>query len=260
MALVIGTVVFTILAWWGSTGLIVYAVRSFEAQHGAVIVGATVIAALGVAALVISAGSPSVGGAIAAFTGALLIWAFFETTFLLGWLTGPRRLPLPQGAAGFLRFKLAALTVIHHELALFGALLAMALALYAEPNHVAVMTFALLWVMRLLAKFILFLGARHSLSEMMPERLGYLQTYFRTDRTTWLFPVVLLVGAASVAFLIRTTFLAETPFMVTAQTLAATFLTLALAELIVLNLPLRDSALWGWALPKVRAVKSTHTV
>jgi putative photosynthetic complex assembly protein 2 len=255
MLLALATVAFAVLAWWGSTGLIVVAVRSFDQRHGAVIIGATVVAAIGVAALIMSADEASVGGAFVAFVGALLIWSFFEVTFLLGWITGPRRTPLPPGVNGLKRFNLAALTVIHHELAIAMALVMMALALKGVANHVAVMIFALLWVMRLLSKFILFFGARHSLSDLMPQRLNYLQSYFRTDRTTPLFPVVLVGGLVLFGLLARDAFGASSEFLMVAHTLAATFIALALAELVILNLPLRDSALWGWALPKIDAGK-----
>jgi putative photosynthetic complex assembly protein 2 len=243
---IIGTALIVTAAWWASTGLIVLAVRTFEAQRNAVIAVATVLAALGVAIVIITAGMATSLGAI----GALLIWMFFEVTFLLGWITGPRRDGLPPGVRGFARFRLAAETVIHHELALAAVLLVLALSVLGAANPVAVMIFALLWVMRLAAKFILFLGARHSLNDLMPERMVYLQTYFRTDRTTPLFPAVLIAGLAVFAFLAHGASAGSTPFMVTAHVLAATFLALALAELVFLNLPVRDSALWDWAVPK----------
>ena len=116
MALILGTFGLAILAWWGSTGLIVLAVRSFEQRHGLVMIGATFMAALGLVALIVSAGSATVAGAFTAFIGALLIWAFFETAFLLGWVTGPRKTPLPADVTSGQRFKFAAETVIHHEL------------------------------------------------------------------------------------------------------------------------------------------------
>jgi putative photosynthetic complex assembly protein 2 len=260
MLLAFATVAFAVLAWWGSTGVIVAAVRSFDQRHGAVIIGSALIAALGVAALILSAGEASVTSAFVAFVGALLIWSFFEVTFLLGWITGPRRIALPVGVTGFRRFTFAAQTVIHHELALAAALIIMALALKGAANHVAVMMFALLWVMRLLAKFILFLGARHSFSELMPERLAYLQSYFRTDRTTLLFPIVLVLGLVLFGLLARAAYGASSDFLMVAHALAATFMVLALVELVVLNLPLRDSALWAWAMPKIAPQKTINPV
>ena len=250
MTLILGTLGLAILAWWGSTGLIVLAVRSFEQRHGLVMVGATFMAALGLVALIVSAGSATVAGAFTAFIGALLIWAFFEVAFLLGWITGPRKTPLPLNVSSSQRFRFAAETVIYHELALVSTLAFLMLTMWGSANHVGVMIFALLWVMRLASKFILFLGARHSLSELMPPRLAYLQSYFRTDRTTILFPIVLVLGAVNLVFLARAAVLSDLPFFIVAHALAATFMMLALAELVFLNLPVRDSALWAWAIPK----------
>ena len=251
MALILGTFGLAILAWWGSTGLIVLAVRSSEKRHNIVMVGAAFMAALGLAALIASSGSTSSSGAFTAFAGALLIWAFFEVAFLLGWITGPRKTPLPANVNGIQRFKFAAETVIHHELALIGTLAFLTITMWGSANHVGVMIFALLWVMRLASKFILFLGARHSLSELAPPRLAYLQSYFRTDRTTVLFPIIMVLGVVNFIFLSRAAILSDVPFFIVAHVLAATFMLLALIELVFLNLPVRDSALWAWAMPRV---------
>ncbi|NJR13173.1 MAG: DUF3623 domain-containing protein [Phyllobacteriaceae bacterium] len=252
--LILGIAVLAIMAWWGSTGLIVLAVRRFEERHGVVMVGAAVIAAIGLAAIMLSADVRTANGAVMAFLGALAIWGFFEVAFLLGWITGPRRLPCPAGCTPFERFKFAAATVIYHEISLVVTLGLLALGLGAAANRVALMTFALLWVMRLAAKFILFLGARHSFSELMPTRMAYLQTYFRTDRTTVLFPLVLVVGLVALGAIVHALGAETEPYLVAAHTFAATFLALALTELLFLNIPLRDSALWAWALPRLENV------
>jgi putative photosynthetic complex assembly protein 2 len=250
MALVLGTFGLAILAWWVSTGLIVMAVRSSEQRHGMVMAVAALMAALGFTALMASANSVSGTGAFTAFAGALLVWAFFEVAFLLGWITGPRKTPLPDNVTPRQRFRFAVQTVIHHELALIGTLLFLTVTLWGSANHVGVMIFALLWVMRLASKFILFMGARHSLSELAPPRLAYLQSYFRTDRTTILFPIVMASGTVVLILLARAALVSDVPFFIVASVLAATFMLLALAELAFLNLPVRDSALWAWAMPK----------
>jgi putative photosynthetic complex assembly protein 2 len=251
--LILGTVILAIIAWWGSTGLIVVAVRQFEERQGLVMVGAAVAAAFGMAAILTSADVRSAPGAYAAFLGALMIWGFFETAFLLGWITGPRREACPADCTPLDRFKHASATVIHHELSLALTLGVLFFLLQGAANKVALSTFALLWVMRLAAKFILFLGARHSLSELMPARLAYLQTYFRTDRTTALFPLVLTLGLIGFGLIIHALNAESEPFLIAAHALAASFLGLALAELTLLNLPLRDSALWAWAMPQPAA-------
>ncbi|MCU0832304.1 MAG: putative photosynthetic complex assembly protein PuhE [Rhizobiaceae bacterium] len=249
--LILGTVILAVLAWWGSTGLIVLAVRQCEERQGLVMVAATVAAAFGIAAILASADVRSASGAYAAFLGALAIWGFFETAFLLGWITGPRREPCPVDCTPIERFRHASATVIHHELSLAASLAGLAFLLSGAANRVALMTFALLWVMRLAAKFILFLGARHSFSDLMPDRLAYLQSYFRTDRTTALFPLVLTSGAIAFGLIIHALSGEVDPFMITSHALAATFLGLALTELALLNLPVRDSALWTWAVPQI---------
>ncbi|MGL4404157.1 MAG: putative photosynthetic complex assembly protein PuhE [Notoacmeibacter sp.] len=256
MTLIWGTFGLAVLAWWGSTGLIVLAVRSSEKHHSVIMIGAAFMAALGLAALIISADLATTAGAFTAFFGALLIWAFFEVAFLLGWITGPRKTALPPETKGWQRFRFAVETVIYHELALITTLAFLGFFMSGSANHVGVMIFALLWVMRLFSKFILFLGARHSLSEITPLRLAYLQSYFRTDRTTVLFPIVLLLGVAALVFIARAVLASDLAFFIVAHVLAATFMLLALIELVFLNLPVRDSALWAWAMPNTKRLNA----
>jgi putative photosynthetic complex assembly protein 2 len=253
MALILATALVATLAWWGSTGLIVLAVRQFDQRRNVVIICAAIIAAIGLGVIIASADAASPSGAFAAFGGALALWAFFEVTFLFGWITGPRRVALPAVCSPLERFRHAAATVIHHEAGLALTLAGLAAFLQDAPNRVALMTFLVLWAMRLCAKFILFLGARHSFSELMPARLAYMQSYFRTDRTTLLFPFVLAAGLAVFVALVLVIRQETNDHVIVAHTLAATFLALALSELVLLNLPIRDSALWAWALPKIAA-------
>ena len=50
-----------------------------------------------------------------------------------------------------------------------------------------VITFALLWVMRLGAKLTIFSGAPELSTNMIPERLSYMKSYFRHDRVSLAF-------------------------------------------------------------------------
>jgi hypothetical protein len=60
-------------------------------------------------------GSPA---PILAFTCAILVWAWQEVAFLLGYVTGPRRVALSAGRSGWRRAGYALQAVLHHELAL----------------------------------------------------------------------------------------------------------------------------------------------
>ena len=89
--------------------------------------------------------------------------------------------------------------MLHHELALLllGALL-VALTWHA-PNHGALVTFTILWVMRQSAKLNVFLGVRNLNESFLPVHLEYLQSYFRRRAMNLLFPFSVIAGTAVAA-------------------------------------------------------------
>jgi len=192
---------------------------------------------------------PGVGGAYLAFGSALMLWAWHEIMFLLGFIAGPRRFSATKGLSGTARFSEAFATVRDHELAIAGTVPLVILLTAGGGNATGLWTFAVLWVMRVSAKLCIHLGARHSLSAMMPARQAYLATYFRTDRTTLLLPVV-IVGASCVFAWLCSLVATATPPHSIGLVLVATLLALAILEHIFLLLPVPDSILWLWAAPK----------
>jgi putative photosynthetic complex assembly protein 2 len=142
-----------------------------------------------------------VSSAYIAFFSALALWAWHETTFLIGLLTGPRRVEASQAPLETSRFRAAFLTVRDHELALAATVMALAWFIAGAENTTGLLTFALMWVMRISTKLNIYLGARHAISEMLPDRLSYLKSYFRTDRTSGWFYVSLSASAMLLGWL-----------------------------------------------------------
>src|SRR5690349_1652917 len=86
-------VLYTMFLWWFSTGLIVYldglAPRTFRwSLAGAGILTAAALYGLGARRV-----DTSVSGAFVAFTCGLAVWGWNEISFLMGLVTGPRRVP-----------------------------------------------------------------------------------------------------------------------------------------------------------------------
>jgi len=240
---------FTLFAWWFSTGVILYLVGLPRRTHKWTMAAATALLALSLVAAARSAADTSHAGAYLAFSAALGVWAWQEVAFLLGYVTGPRRLPCPAQARGWQRARLAFQTVQHHELALLvlgGVLLAL---VGQQPNQGALVTFAILWVMRQSAKLNLFLGVRNRSEDFLPPHLDYLPSYFRHRRINGLFPLSVL-GASAAAVLLWQ--LALAPGQAAADEagalLAAVLLSLGLLEHWFMVLPLPSQALWQWGL------------
>ena len=102
------------------------------------------------------------------------------------------------GARGWRRFRLAAATLIYHEVAMFVCLAVIAAATWGKANQTATLTFLLLFVTRLSAKFNIFAGVPHLSTEMMPDQMRYLASYFRVGQPRGFF-ILSVSGIAVIA-------------------------------------------------------------
>jgi putative photosynthetic complex assembly protein 2 len=236
--------VFVIAIWWLSTGIVL---RMVWLGRKRVTIGAlSVLAFLALFELFASSKSESIGSAYLSFTCALTVWGWHELLFLLGIVTGPRRVACPQDARGWRRFGYATAAIIHHEIALAATLAMIAIISWGQPNQVGTSTFAVLWAMRLSAKFNVFLGVRNLTEQFVPPHLRYMLSYFRRARMNWLMPAS-LIGAGAVFVRMA---VATPPHGAEAvgRSLVATLLALALLEHLFLAFPFPDARLWQWAI------------
>ena len=240
---------FTVLVWWASTGAILYLDGLPRRTHPRIMLGTTAVAALAVWGLWFSSGQTDVAGAYCGFTCAILIWAWQEVGFLLGYVTGPRRTACPPGARGWPRFRAALEAVAHHELALVLLAVCVVAATWDRPNQTGLWTYLVLWTMRQSAKLNVFLGVRNLNADFLPEHLKYLQTYFMRAPMNALLPVSVLAATAVVVPIWQT---AAAPgaaaYEVASLTLVASLLSLAILEHLLLVLPLPAERLWAWGM------------
>ncbi len=240
---------FAIFVWWASTGLIIYLDGRPQRTFKWTLLGATLLAVLGFVGLRASSAVASTASAYCAFTCALLVWAWQEVAFLLGVVTGPRRIDCPPDATGWRRTRLAFQTVAHHELALLLLGAGVVAVTWRMPNATGLWTFAILWAMRQSAKLNVFLGVRNFSEEFLPQHLRYLQTYFRRARMNWLFPVVVTISTWIAVRLWQGALAAEgDAFTATSLTFAASLLSLAILEHLFLVLPVPSTAMWSWSV------------
>lgn len=254
-------VVFVAIAvWWLSTGIVLAVVNHAEkggSRLWKVMVPMTFVGAIGFILMLIGSRYQTSLGSYTGFFGALLVWAWHEAAFLTGMLTGSRRTGCPAGLRGWARFRAAWEAVCDHEIALLLTGIGLWFALAGSANLFGLAAFALLWVMRISAKLVIFLGAPHAISEMMPRRIAHLKSYFNTDKTTPLFPLVLAIATGLLAVLVIGAQRATEDHSVVGHTLLATFMALAIIEHLVLVLPVSDTALWRWAMAKPAVEKAT---
>lgn len=243
-------ILFAVLVWWLSTGLVLLVVGRPRSSYPWSMLGASVLLVLGIYGLARSSGDASVVGAYVAFTSALLVWAWHETSFLTGLVTGPRTVPVEATLAnGRAPLRSAIETLLYHELAILLTGVVIAAITYAEANQVGLWTFLVLWVMRLSAKLNVYLGVPNLTEEFLPEHLGYLKSYFCRKPMNLLFPVSVTTATIATVMLVQAATAADSgPFEVVSSMLLATFLALAVIEHWFLVVPFRSADLWSWGL------------
>lgn len=246
-------VVATIAMWFIATGLIAWLDNRDRATFPRSLLLAGLAGVAGLVIVVVSMGSTSIGSVYWAFAGAILIWAWHEIGFLTGAIAGPRREACPEGVSLWERFGHASAAMAWHEIALAMTALLLISLTWNAPNQVAAMVFLLLFVLRLSTKLAIFAGVPNMSTDILPPHLGYLKSYFGAPRFTAVLGLAIIGSLALAAWL--GTLAAAAP----AGTAAAAGASLLFAlgalgalEHLFLALPLRDGALWGWALPAPR--------
>lgn len=244
----------TVAIWFVATGLIAWADNRERATFSRSLAVGSVAGIAGLLVILVSSLSTQVWAVYLSFIGALMVWGWHELSFLTGASAGPRRGPSDPSLTGVARFRQAAATVMHHEVALaITALLLISLS-WNAPNQIGATVFVLMFAMRLVSKVNLFVGVPNSSSEMLPDQLAYLKTYFGPSRMTALLVASVTAIAAATAWFAS---LALAAPVGSAQMVGASLLTtlalLGVLEHLFLALPFRDGMLWGWAYPQRKA-------
>ena len=244
---VVWACVFTAMCWWFGTGVILWLDRLPPASFRWSLLGWTMLLILSFKGVYESMREVSVANAYLAFGSVIVMWGWHELAFLTGWITGPRKVALTQGAQGWQRFKESVQVMLHHEVALllnFGILWLMQ---KDQPNHVALCTYALLWFMRLSAKLNLYFGVPQNGAQYLPSHLVYLASYFRTRLITPWFVISISAAIGTWCWLV---WQAQQGAMAitTGWVMLATLLGLAIVEHLIMIFPLPLERLWGWAM------------
>ena len=249
--------------WWFSTGAILVAVRRADREGAKARLWAVLwnlpILILGGFGFLDTLGNGTVMGVYVAFLSALVLWGWIELAFLTGIITGPVRQPLKDGVPEWERFIRAWGTIAYNEMLLAFTLLAMMFASLGAENHVAVLTFAVLFAARVSAKLNLYLGVRKINVEFLPEHLNHLPSHFRIARMNWLFPMSITGLSFAVACFLERVWSSDTQADTVGFALLSALTALALLEHWFMVLPLPDEKLWRWMLPE-RTVPNTQAM
>ncbi|MEG3165473.1 putative photosynthetic complex assembly protein PuhE [Sphingomonas sp. PB2P19] len=251
---------FALLMWFIGTAAVVWldSRPAHTFRTSLILAGTVAIAAIGL--VWAKAGDTSASGAYVGFGAAIVIWGWHEMSFLMGHVAGPNRAECPSDAVGWARFKAATATVIHHELAIAATAILLFAVTWGQPNQAAPLTFLLLFVLRVSAKFNLYLGVPNLSDEVFPAHLTYLKSYFRTRRMNALFPFSILLSSGIAVWAWTAAEAAPAGSGASASaTLLAGLAVLGVVEHLFLVLPLRDAKMWRWASSSTRAAKAAIT-
>lgn len=254
------------LAWWLSTGVVLLLNYRSETTRRLAFAVMTVISGSALYALPEVSQQHSASGALTGFLCGLAIWAWLEMSYLMGYITGPRKAPCDERCSGPERFWLGLQTSLYHEILVLAAIVGSAVLSAGGNNRVAAATCATLGLMRWSAKLNLFLGVRNYNQDWLPSHLAYLDSYTRRARMNPFFPVAVLVASGVTLFLLQRAITTADPFLRAADLLVSALLALAVLEHWFLMLPFGESALWRWAQSggkerrgaKARRSKSHH--
>jgi len=240
---------YTLLVWWFSTGVVLYLdglpPRTFRWS----LLGASVVGVGALLGLWATSADATRAGAYAAFTCAVLVWGWNEMAFLMGFVTGPRRVACPEGCGGWSHFGHAVEAILYHELALVASGAAVVAVTWGGVNRVGAWTFAVLWVMRLSAKLNVFLGVPVPGESFLPEHLRYLGSFFSRRAMNALFPVSVTASTLVTAALVERALVpGASAFEIAGTSLVAALLGLAVLEHWFLVVPLPTEVLWRWGM------------
>jgi putative photosynthetic complex assembly protein 2 len=240
---------FTVFIWWFSTGVILYLNGMQRSTHKWTMLCATLVLIAALIALRSTANVTEVWAAYCAFTSAVLVWAWQEIGFLLGYVTGARKTECPQGARGWKRFGFAAEAVLYHELALIVLAALIWLVTFEGTNQIGLWTYLVLWAMRQSAKLNIYFGVRNLNEGFLPQHLKYMQSYFVRKPMNAFLPVSVLASLVIAVPLWQSVYTAGPgSFEAIGLALIATLFSLAILEHLFLVIPLPFEALWRWGL------------
>jgi putative photosynthetic complex assembly protein 2 len=239
---------YAVVVWWFTTGVILFLdglpPRTFRWS----LAGATAVLLTAGFVMRTSSTDVSIAGAYTAFTCAILVWGWLEMTFLMGFVTGPRKTACIERCSGWRHFVHATQAIIYNEIATVMVAAGVLAITWQAANRVALWTFLVLWAMRLSAKLNLFLGVPNLGEKFLPPHLQYLKGFFRKRSMNFLFPLSITASTVVLVMLVQKYAATAEAFGVAAYALIISLLALAVLEHWFMVLPLPSEKMWQWAL------------
>ncbi len=247
---------FALFVWWFSTGAIIFLDNLPRKTFKYSMVGATIVSLSCLYGLKITATQTSLVSAYEAFFFGLFAWGWQEISFYMGYVTGTRNEPCPEGCSGWKHFGHAVETSLYHEVAIILSACAIFILTRHEPNQIGMWTFMVLWWMHQSAKLNVFFGVRNLNEEFLPEHLTFLKSFLKSKPMNLFFPISITVSMVIATMLFEHAASATSAFERSGDTFLGTMMALAILEHWFLVIPLPAGKLWKWGLASRKPSKA----
>jgi putative photosynthetic complex assembly protein 2 len=248
MTLLLVSIAVALLAWWLSTGAVIYLDGLPRRTFPWTMVVATLLMVAGIALVAGVRDSSSVSAAYLSFLGGFLAWGWQEVSFYTGYVTGPRKHACAPGCSGWRHFGHALQVSIWHELAIVVGAVALWFAAAPGTNRVGFWAFVILWVMHESARINVFLGVRNVSEEFLPEHMRYLSSFLRQRPMNPLLPFSILGSLVLAGVLLIMTLETAAAGPRAGLGLLTGLAVLGVVEHVFLVLPVPLDRLWTWGL------------
>jgi len=242
-------ILYTLLIWWFSTGVILYLDGLSRRTFVWSMSGATVLLGIALYGLVATRADTTTAGAYQAFACGLTIWGWQLIGFYMGYITGPRKTGCDTGVKGYRRFVQAVAACLYHELTVCVSAAIIAVLTWDAPNQIGLWTFCVLWWMHQSAKLNVHLGVLNLGEDLLPQHLRYLRSFMTKKPMNLLFPVSVSISTIITVVLAQKALSANvTPFEAAGYTILATLMLLAIVEHWFLVTPIDLNSLWQFGV------------
>ena len=255
MEIQILAIIFTIFIWWFSTGIILYAIRrvdySSKISHKAFTFYCTPLLLIGMVGFIWTLNGSSTLDIYLSFVSSLFIWGWFEIAFLSGVITGKNKKKCDNKTMGWERFNLAWNTINYSELSLLVVTVIMYFLVKDSLNFFGFLTFVTLYLARVSAKINFFVGVPYINFEFFPKPIAHMKSFFKIKPPSFFW----IISAAIMLYLVilwgQNAFNENFDQHIKIGFLLISSLTfLALFEHLCMVIPLTETRLWLWMLPK----------
>ena len=236
-----------VVLWWLMTGLALMSVHQPRALKQPIFLLATIFATAAVWGVEANAASHTTAATVVGFAMGLLIWAWLELSYLMGYITGPVKRPATASMSVLERFYNALGTTIYHECLVVGIVGIVCVLGAGLPNPTIQNTLAVLWLMRWSTKLNLFFGVRHFNSDWLPDNMRYITSYLRAGKNSWFIVFSTTFAAYCTYLLFSYGQIAVHPATALSLFLIAWLAVLAVLGHCFLMVPMGETILWRWA-------------